>query len=142
MNSLYVQTNMQIQSESVQIFLFYIIRFLLNIYLFQVARVAWNGSYSHDIKTLNGVHQGAVLSPVLFCIYFDELIHALIQGLGSLLVASMGYMVMTNEHLMYVMFVFPELLLVLLAACLLMGRYSGYRLSELYRFKEMKKIAR
>lgn len=68
--------------------------------------------------------------------------HALIQGLGSLLVASMGYMVMTNEHLMYVMFVFPELLLVLLAACLLMGRYSGYRLSELYRFKEMKKIAR
>jgi len=29
------------------------------------------------LKIHNGVRQGAVLSPVLFCIYFDELIHAL-----------------------------------------------------------------
>jgi len=53
------------------------IRFLLYLYSFQVTRVAWNGSYSHDIKILNGVRQGAVMSSVLFCIYFDELIHAL-----------------------------------------------------------------
>jgi len=39
--------------------------------------LAWNGSYSHDIKILNGVRQGAVLSPVLFCICFGELIYAL-----------------------------------------------------------------
>jgi len=39
--------------------------------------VAWNGSYSHDIKILYGVRQGAVLSPVLFYIYVDELIYAL-----------------------------------------------------------------
>jgi hypothetical protein len=32
-------------------------------------------------------------------------------------------------------FVFPELLLVLLAATLLLGRYYGYRLLELPRFK-------
>jgi len=32
------------------------IRFLFKLYLFQVTRVAWNGSYSHDIKILNGVH--------------------------------------------------------------------------------------
>lgn len=67
---------------------------------------------------------------------------ALIQGIGSLSVATLGYLVMTNEQLMYVMFVFPELLLVLLAVCLLMGRYSGYRLTELYRFREMKKIGK
>jgi len=36
-----------------------------------------NGSYYHDIKILIGVRQGAVLSPVLLCIYFYELIHAL-----------------------------------------------------------------
>jgi hypothetical protein len=40
------------------------------------------------------------------------------------------------EHLV---FVFPELLLVLLAATLLLGRYSGYRLMDLYRFRELAK---
>lgn len=60
---------------------------------------------------------------------------AILQGLGSLAVACLGYMVMTNETLMYLMFVFPELLLVVLAFCLLMGRYTGYRLSELRRFR-------
>ncbi|MBL4606962.1 MAG: inactive transglutaminase family protein [Pseudomonadales bacterium] len=67
---------------------------------------------------------------------------AILQGFGSLLVAILGYLAMTNEQLMYVMFVFPELLLVLLAASLWMGRYNGYRLFELYRFREMKKIER
>jgi hypothetical protein len=33
--------------------------------------------------------------------------------------------------------VFPELLLVLLALTLLMGRYTGYRLTELMRFKAL-----
>ena len=67
---------------------------------------------------------------------------ALLQGSGSLLVAILGYLAMTNEQLMYVMFVFPELLLVLLAVCLWAGRYNGYRLLELYRFREMKYIER
>ena len=60
---------------------------------------------------------------------------ALTAGLGSLFVASLGYMVMNNALMMYLTFVFPELLLVLLAATLLMGRYTGYRLSELRRFR-------
>ena len=54
-----------------------IVRFLLNIYLFQATRVAWNGFNSQCITVVNGVRQGAVLSPVLFCIYFDELINKL-----------------------------------------------------------------
>ncbi|WP_250657850.1 inactive transglutaminase family protein [Alkalimarinus coralli] len=60
---------------------------------------------------------------------------AMLQGLGSMFVACLGYIVMTNEQLMYAMFVFPELLLVVLSLCLLMGRYTGYRLSELRRFR-------
>ena len=60
---------------------------------------------------------------------------AMLQGLGSLAVACLGYLVMTNETLMYLMFVFPELLFVVLAFCLVMGRYTGYRLSELHRFR-------
>lgn len=63
---------------------------------------------------------------------------ALLQGLGSLVVACFGYMLMTAERLTYLMFVFPELLFVILGVCLWMGRYTGYRLGELLRFREMK----
>lgn len=55
-----------------------IIRFILNMYLLQYTSVAWNGSCSRPFRIRNGVRQGAVLSPVLFCIYFDELIQALV----------------------------------------------------------------
>lgn len=64
---------------------------------------------------------------------------AMKEGFGSLVVACMGYLVMTNEYLMYIMFVFPEMLLVLLGISLMMGRYTGYRLTELVRFKDMAK---
>jgi len=66
---------------------------------------------------------------------------ALIQGLGSLLVACLGYLVMTNQHLSYLMFAFPEFLLVILGICIWMGRYTGYRISELFRFRDMKNLA-
>jgi len=50
--------------------------------------VAWNGSYYHDIKILNGVRQGAVLSPGLVCIFFfDELIRWSQQNMGAILVS-------------------------------------------------------
>ncbi|RLA05379.1 MAG: hypothetical protein DRQ60_04315 [Gammaproteobacteria bacterium] len=62
---------------------------------------------------------------------------ALYQGLGSLLVASVGYLLMSNEDLTYLMFVFPEMLLVLLGLSLWMGRYTGYRLTELWRFRAL-----
>lgn len=62
---------------------------------------------------------------------------ALFQGFGSLVVACFGYLLMTSEQLSYLMFVFPEVLLVILGICILMGSYTGYRLSELIRFKEI-----
>jgi hypothetical protein len=63
----------------------------------------------------------------------------LIQGGGSLLVAVLAYLVMANRFVEHLTFNFPELLLTLLGVILLMGKYTGYRLSELYRFREMKK---
>jgi hypothetical protein len=60
---------------------------------------------------------------------------ALQQGFGSLLVAAIAYLLMSFELLRHFIFVFPETLLVLLAITILLGRYSGYRLSELVRFK-------
>jgi hypothetical protein len=62
-------------------------------------------------------------------------LEAIKQGLGSLLAASLAYLVMHNREVQHLFFVFPELLLVLLSATLLLGRYSGYRLLELLRFK-------
>ncbi len=42
---------------------------------------------------------------------------------------------MNWTFLQHFIFVFPEFLLVVLAALVLLGRYSGYRLTELPRFK-------
>ncbi len=65
---------------------------------------------------------------------------ALIQGVGSLAVAALGYLCMTSRHLSHLIFVFPELLLVVLAMTLLLGRYTGYRLTEIWRFRSALKI--
>ena len=58
-----------------------------------------------------------------------------IQGGGSLFVAVCAYFAMSNEWVGHVTFNFPEVLLILLGIIILMGRYSGYRLTELIRFK-------
>jgi hypothetical protein len=44
---------------------------------------------------------------------------------------------MTIPYVEHILFVFPELLLVLLAGTLLLGRYSGFRLLELQRFRAL-----
>jgi hypothetical protein len=60
---------------------------------------------------------------------------AMRAGAGSMLVAVLAYLVMGLEWLEHVVFMFPELLFAVLAVVLLLGRYTGYRLSELSRFK-------
>lgn len=62
-------------------------------------------------------------------------------GFGSLVAAIIGYLVMTNEILSHLFFVFPELLLVVLALTMLIGRYTGYRLMELWRFRGLMRDA-
>jgi hypothetical protein len=71
------------------------------------------------------------------CITWDErgASEALKQGVGSLVAAVMSYWAMSYEPLQYLIFAFPELLLVLLALILWFGQYRGYRLFELKRFK-------
>lgn len=59
---------------------------------------------------------------------------AMIQVGGSLLVAIVAYFAMDNSYVRHLTFTFPELLLVLLSIVILIGRYTGYRLSELVRF--------
>jgi len=62
---------------------------------------------------------------------------ALQQGLGSIAVGALAYLVMNLRIVEHLLFVFPELLLAVLAATLLIGRYTGYRLTELRRFKAL-----
>lgn len=62
---------------------------------------------------------------------------ALREGLGTLVVAALAYVVMSWPPLEHLVFVYPEVLLVLFALALLLGRYSGYRLNELVRFRAL-----
>ena len=71
------------------------------------------------------------------CRCAEEGREALIQGGGSLAVAVLVYLAMSIRLIEYLTFSFPELLLVVLAATLLLGHYTGYRLTELRRFAPM-----
>jgi len=62
----------------------------------------------------------------------------MVQGLGSLSVAIAAYACMRNPIVAHLTFNFPEIHLVLLALILMMGQYTGYKLTELKRFGAMR----
>jgi hypothetical protein len=73
-----------------------IIRLLLQMYLFNFAQVAWNGTLSKRFRVSNGVRQGAILSPILFCVYFDVLLGKLSSNgdgcnIGLFFVGALAY---------------------------------------------------
>lgn len=75
------------------------------------------------------------------CITWDERgpYEAILAGIGSLFAAVICYGAMSYAPLQYLIFAFPELLLVLLAIILWFGQYRGYRFSELVRFRVLAK---
>lgn len=64
-----------------------------------------------------------------------------IQTAGTLFVAVCCYLVMTNRYVEHWTFNFPEVLLVSLGLIVVAGHYTGYRLSELLRFKQMRNMS-
>jgi hypothetical protein len=60
-----------------------------------------------------------------------------LQGGGSLLTAVLVYLAMTNTYIQHLTFNFIGLQLIVLAGILLLGTYTGYRLTELRRFKPL-----
>jgi len=64
---------------------------------------------------------------------------ALREGAGSLFMAALAYLVMGIDVLRYWVTVFPEVNLIVLGLIVAMGRYTGFRLSELFRFSRIEK---
>lgn len=67
---------------------------------------------------------------------------ALVACSGSVAVACLVYLVIINPAIRHIMFTFPEMLLVVLAGCLLLGRYNGYKLTEYMRFRQLRNALR
>ena len=61
--------------------------------------------------------------------------NSLLLSLGTVIVASIGYWVMSTEIVQLFMLLFPELILAVLGLLILLGRYTGLRLTELWRFR-------
>ncbi len=61
--------------------------------------------------------------------------HAFKVGVGTIIAASLAHVLMSIPEVVYFVFTFPAVLLILVGFMLAMGRYRGYRLSELIRFK-------
>ena len=62
-------------------------------------------------------------------------VQALRTAAGSAAVAAITYKILEIDPLQLTFFVYPELLLAIMGLLLLLGNYSGYRLSEILRFK-------
>lgn len=71
------------------------------------------------------------------CVTWDERgpAEAIKSGTGSMIAAVIIYGVINYPPLQYLLFAFPELLLIVLAMILWFGQYRGFRVSELFRFR-------
>ncbi len=70
----------------------------------------------------------------------DGTLAAIKSSLGTVIVSCLAYFVMDIPKLRSYFFAFPELLLVNIAILLLLGRYTGIRLTELWRFRDLHKL--
>lgn len=61
--------------------------------------------------------------------------HAFKVAIGTLFAATLAHLLMSVPQLNYFIFTFPAVLMILVGFMLAMGRYRGYRLTELFRFK-------
>ncbi|MDZ7618671.1 MAG: 7TM domain-containing protein [Patescibacteria group bacterium] len=66
----------------------------------------------------------------------DGLGSSLHSLLGTLLVGACCYFILQGEQVGRLLLAYPELHLFSLALLIVMGRYTGYRLTELWRFRD------
>ena len=73
-----------------------ILKLLFFIYTYQKCYVKWNSQKSQVFSIQNGVRQGAILSPCLFCLYLDSLLMNLRNSgfgcqIGGIYLGAFGY---------------------------------------------------
>jgi hypothetical protein len=73
-----------------------VLRLLLKMYTTSQAFVNWNGVRSDLFHIRNGVRQGGILSPILFCVYIDGLLYRLMSSgvgcyIGKHFLGSLAY---------------------------------------------------
>jgi hypothetical protein len=59
------------------------------------------------------------------------------EGVGSLFMAALAYLMMSVDVFAYWVTVFPEVNFMVLGVIIALGRYTGFRLTELRRFKPL-----
>ncbi len=59
------------------------------------------------------------------------------EGFGSLMMAALAFLVMSMDILAYWVTVFPEVNLIVLGFIVASGRYTGFRMTELVRFRQL-----
>jgi hypothetical protein len=56
---------------------------------------------------------------------------------GTIVVATCCYLLLSWDRIGQLILIYPELHFLTIAAFILIGRYSGYRVSELIRFRDL-----
>lgn len=59
-----------------------------------------------------------------------------LRTFNTFIAALLSYLIISKPEVQYFVFAFPEAIFIFLALTVLLGRYTGYRLNELYRFRE------
>jgi hypothetical protein len=62
---------------------------------------------------------------------------AIIRTFWTMVIALAGYGVMAVQWLQFFLFAFPEGILIVMTLLLLVGRYTGYRVNDLIRFRSL-----
>jgi hypothetical protein len=67
----------------------------------------------------------------------DGLMYTVKLAAGTLMVASLVYAILAWNEVGQFVLVYPESHLFTIAVFILLGRYAGYRITELWRFRDL-----
>ena len=113
---------------------------ILVIFIMQILTIV---SYNMDLK----VGLSLIFFPLIITAWIIEKSSILMeesgekevvkQNITTLIVAVFTYWVISSQQIRYIMYVFNELNICILFLVMLIGTYTGYRLTELIRFKPL-----